>query len=149
LPDGSQRLLYCMESPELWFEDFGSAKLARGRAVVKLDANFAKVIKRGDYRVFSRPRVIATGSMCAVRALITSRCVSLRAASRASRFPTASLAAARTLSNSGVSPKSTCRCRRQPGRHAHCVSPHQQPRSCVHSLPAWRRRRGSGRRKAR
>jgi hypothetical protein len=54
-PDGSQRLLYCMESPELWFEDFGSAKLARGRAVVKIDANFAKVIKRGDYRVFVTP----------------------------------------------------------------------------------------------
>jgi hypothetical protein len=51
-PDGSRRALYCMESPELWFEDFGSAKLARGRARVKLDANFAKVIKRGDYRVF-------------------------------------------------------------------------------------------------
>jgi len=50
-PDGSRRALYCMESPELWFEDFGSAKLARGRAVVKLDANFAKVIKRGDYGI--------------------------------------------------------------------------------------------------
>jgi hypothetical protein len=44
-----------MESPEHWFEDFGSAKLARGRAVVKLDANFAKVIRRGDYRVFVTP----------------------------------------------------------------------------------------------
>jgi hypothetical protein len=44
-----------MESPEVWFEDFGSAKLARGRAVVRLDANFAKVIKRGDYRVFVTP----------------------------------------------------------------------------------------------
>jgi hypothetical protein len=54
-PDGSQRLLHCMESPEHWFEDFGSAKLARGRALVKLDANFAKVIKRGDYRVFVTP----------------------------------------------------------------------------------------------
>jgi hypothetical protein len=54
-PDGSRRALYCMESPELWFEDFGSAKLARGRAVVKLDTNFAKVIKRGDYRVFVTP----------------------------------------------------------------------------------------------
>ena len=54
-PDGSRRALYCMESPEVWFEDFGSAKLARGRAVVKLDANFAKVIKRGDYRVFVTP----------------------------------------------------------------------------------------------
>jgi hypothetical protein len=44
-----------MESPEHWFEDFGSAKLRRGRAVVKLDADFAKVIKRGDYRVFPTP----------------------------------------------------------------------------------------------
>ena len=50
-PDGSRRALYCMESPEVWFEDFGSAKLARGRALVKLDSNFAKAIKR--YRVLS------------------------------------------------------------------------------------------------
>lgn len=54
-PDGTQRALYCMESPELWFEDFGTARLKRGRAVVKLDADFAKVIKRGDYRVFLTP----------------------------------------------------------------------------------------------
>jgi hypothetical protein len=54
-PDGTQRVLHCMESPEHWFEDFGSAKLARGRALVRLDANFAKVIKRGDYRVFVTP----------------------------------------------------------------------------------------------
>jgi hypothetical protein len=44
-----------MESPEHWFEDFGTAKLKRGRAVVKLDADFSKVIKRGDYRVFVTP----------------------------------------------------------------------------------------------
>jgi hypothetical protein len=54
-PDGTRRVLYCMESPELWFEDFGTAKLKRGRVVVKLDADFAKVIKRGDYRVFFTP----------------------------------------------------------------------------------------------
>jgi hypothetical protein len=54
-PDGTQRLLYCMESPEVWFEDFGAARLKRGRAVVKIDADFAKVIKRGDYRVFPAP----------------------------------------------------------------------------------------------
>jgi len=51
-PDGSQRILHCMESPEHWFEDFGSGKIARGRAVVKLDADFVKVIKSRDYRVF-------------------------------------------------------------------------------------------------
>jgi hypothetical protein len=53
-PDGTQRVLYCMESPDLWFEDFGAAKLKRGRVVVRLDADFAKVIKR-DYRVFFTP----------------------------------------------------------------------------------------------
>jgi hypothetical protein len=54
-PDGTARALYCMESPELWFEDFGTAKLKNGRAVVKFETNFASVIKRGDYRVFVTP----------------------------------------------------------------------------------------------
>jgi hypothetical protein len=53
-PDGSKRVLHCMESPEHWFEDFGTAKLRGGRAMVKLDADFAKVITR-DYRVFLTP----------------------------------------------------------------------------------------------
>jgi hypothetical protein len=44
-----------MESPEHWFEDFGTARLNRGRAVVKLDADFAKTIRAGDYRVFLTP----------------------------------------------------------------------------------------------
>src|SRR6266545_1413351 len=54
-PDGSQRVLHCMESPEHWFGDFGTAKLKNGRAAVALDVDFAKVIKRGDYRVFVTP----------------------------------------------------------------------------------------------
>ena len=54
-PDGTHRALYCMESPEVWFEDFGTAKLKRGRAVVRLDPDFTKVIKRGDYKVFPAP----------------------------------------------------------------------------------------------
>jgi hypothetical protein len=45
-----------MESPEHWFEDFGRGRLKRGRAVVKLDADFANVIKRGDYHVFLTPK---------------------------------------------------------------------------------------------
>jgi hypothetical protein len=72
-PDGTQRVLYCVESPELWFEDFGTAKLKRGRTVVKLDEDFAKVIERGDYS--SRPRVIAAGSTSA-RAPRASKCAS-------------------------------------------------------------------------
>jgi hypothetical protein len=60
-PDGTHRTLYCMESPEVWFEDFGAAKLERGRAIVKLDADFAKVIKRGDYKVFLTPEAECRG----------------------------------------------------------------------------------------
>jgi hypothetical protein len=52
---GSKRLLHCMESPEHWFEDFGSARLTRGRATVKLDADFAKVVTLNGYRVFLTP----------------------------------------------------------------------------------------------
>jgi hypothetical protein len=54
-PDGSRRLLHCMESPEHWFEDFGSARLRRGRATVQLDPDFAKVVRAGEYRVFLTP----------------------------------------------------------------------------------------------
>src|SRR5262245_13329739 len=54
-PDGTQRVLDCMESPRHWFEDFGTARLKRGRATVKLDGDFAKVIKAGDYHVFMTP----------------------------------------------------------------------------------------------
>jgi hypothetical protein len=54
-PDGSQRLLHCIESPEHWFEDFGSAKLKGGRVTIELDADFTKVVKLGDYHVFLTP----------------------------------------------------------------------------------------------
>ena len=54
-PDGSRRLLHCMESPEHWFEDFGGARLDRGLANVKLDPDFAKVVRTEDYRVFLTP----------------------------------------------------------------------------------------------
>jgi len=35
-PDGTHRLLYCMESPEAWFEDFGTGTISGGKAEVKL-----------------------------------------------------------------------------------------------------------------
>lgn len=54
-PDGSHRLLYCMESPESWFEDFGEAKLVKGKAAVKIDKDFAGVAKTDDYHVFLSP----------------------------------------------------------------------------------------------
>jgi hypothetical protein len=51
-PDRSHRLLYCMESPECWFEDFGEAKLTKGKAQIKLPRDFAAVIKTDSYHVF-------------------------------------------------------------------------------------------------
>jgi hypothetical protein len=50
--DGSHRLLYCMESPESWFEDFGEAKLSKGKAKVTLAADFAGSVKTNQYHVF-------------------------------------------------------------------------------------------------
>jgi len=54
-PDGTRRTLYCMESPESWFEDFGRARLVRGKATVRLDRTFAAVVRTGDYHVFVSP----------------------------------------------------------------------------------------------
>ena len=51
-PDGSHRLVYCMESPDNWFEDFGTAKLAAGKADIALDGDFAAIVKIEDYHVF-------------------------------------------------------------------------------------------------
>jgi hypothetical protein len=54
-PDGSHRRLYCMESPECWFEDFGEAKLRKGKVQIKLPRDFAAVIKTNSYHVFLSP----------------------------------------------------------------------------------------------
>jgi hypothetical protein len=51
-PDGSHRLLYCVESPESWFEDFGDGDLVGGRADVKIDQDFAAVAELSKYHVF-------------------------------------------------------------------------------------------------
>jgi hypothetical protein len=51
-PDGSHRRLYCLESPESWFEDFGESTLACGQAEVRLDPDFAAVVDLSTYHVF-------------------------------------------------------------------------------------------------
>jgi hypothetical protein len=53
--DGSHRLLYAIESPEAWFEDFGEAKLIKGTAHVPLDPNFARTVDASRYHVFLTP----------------------------------------------------------------------------------------------
>jgi len=54
--DGSLRRLYSLESPESWFEDFGSAQLNAGTAAVQLAADFAPLVHGDDYHVFLTPR---------------------------------------------------------------------------------------------
>ncbi len=51
-PDGSHRLVYCMESPESWFEDFGQGQLECGGAEIVLDPDFAALVMLDDYQVF-------------------------------------------------------------------------------------------------
>lgn len=50
--DGSHRRLYCMESPESWFEDFGNGQLDCGQADVAIDPDFAAVVDTDGYHVF-------------------------------------------------------------------------------------------------
>jgi hypothetical protein len=49
---GQYRLMYSVESPEAWFEDFGTGTLANGKADVKLDPQFAQHIHTDGYHVF-------------------------------------------------------------------------------------------------
>jgi hypothetical protein len=45
-----------IESPENWFEDFGSAQLINGVAVIEFDPDFIQTVNTGkDYRVFPVP----------------------------------------------------------------------------------------------
>jgi len=38
-PDGSHRRLYCVESPESWFENFGKGQLQNGCATITIDSD--------------------------------------------------------------------------------------------------------------
>ncbi len=55
-PDRTHRLVYCMESPESWFEDFGTGQLVNGKAEVALDADFAAIVHADTYHLFLTPR---------------------------------------------------------------------------------------------
>jgi hypothetical protein len=60
-PDGSARQLYCMESPENWFEDFGVGELRNGHAHVQLDREFAALVRTDHYHVFLTPHGDSNG----------------------------------------------------------------------------------------
>lgn len=54
--DGEYRLLYCQESTENWFEDFGEGKLADGKAVIQIDPLFGQTVNTSvKYHVFLTP----------------------------------------------------------------------------------------------
>ncbi|MHB8648400.1 MAG: hypothetical protein ACYDAR_21675 [Thermomicrobiales bacterium] len=52
---GEYGLVYCMESPECWFEDFGEAKLVKGITTVTIDPAFAAIVHTDSYHVFLTP----------------------------------------------------------------------------------------------
>ena len=54
-PDGTLRQLYCVESPESWFEDFGTGELREGEANIPIDPDFAALVQADDYHVFLTP----------------------------------------------------------------------------------------------
>ena len=58
LEDGSRKVaLHSIESPENWFEDFGSGQLSNGAAVVSLEPTFAQTVNTSvDYHVFLTPK---------------------------------------------------------------------------------------------
>lgn len=53
--DAGPRKLYAIESPGVWFEDFGRASLVNGKAVVSIDPLFAQTVNLSDYHVFLTP----------------------------------------------------------------------------------------------
>jgi hypothetical protein len=52
---GSLRTLYCLESPECWFEDFGTAQLTGGTARVTIEPLFAATVRTDQYHIFLTP----------------------------------------------------------------------------------------------
>ena len=57
MDDGDYRLVYCQESPENWFEDFGEGRLVNGRAVVAIDPLFSQTANTNvTYHVFLTPQ---------------------------------------------------------------------------------------------
>jgi hypothetical protein len=54
---GARKLsLYAVQSPENWFEDFGSGSLSNGTATIALDPTFTQTVNTGaEYHVFLTP----------------------------------------------------------------------------------------------
>ncbi len=53
--DYGMRKLHAMESPEVWFEDFGTGTLVNGGATISIEPVFAKTVNLEEYHVFLTP----------------------------------------------------------------------------------------------
>ncbi|MDQ2783980.1 MAG: hypothetical protein M3Y58_03135 [Chloroflexota bacterium] len=49
---GDYRLMYCVEAPDSWFEDFGTGTITNGKASVTIDPGFGQFVHLNDYHVF-------------------------------------------------------------------------------------------------
>jgi len=57
MDNGEYRAVYAQESPENWFEDFGTVQLVKGRAVVTIEPGFAQTVTTtAGYHVFLTPK---------------------------------------------------------------------------------------------
>ncbi len=80
--DGGARIvaLSAIESPMNWFEDFGSAQLVKGVAVVRLDPEFIQTVNSAlDYKVFLVPNGIAKASTSPTKLRPRLRCANSEA----------------------------------------------------------------------
>lgn len=66
-PDGSHRLLYCVEAPESFFVEFGDGKLVAGKAEIALDVDFAALVETAAYRVLATAEGDCNGLFVAAR----------------------------------------------------------------------------------
>ncbi len=55
LVEEQMRKMYALESPEVWFEDFGSGALVNGAARVEIDPLFAAAVNLASYHIFVTP----------------------------------------------------------------------------------------------
>ena len=69
--DGVQRRVYCMESPESWFEDMGEAQLQGSGVRVALDHGFLSVVN-------IRPGIWSSSRRMGTRTASTSRTAQAR-----------------------------------------------------------------------
>jgi hypothetical protein len=124
-PDGTHRALYCMESPDLWFEDFGTAKLKSGRALVQIDADFAKVIKPAEYKVFLTSEGDCRGLYVRGKSAASFEVRELMGGKSSITFCYRIVGLRKDIRGTGASPKSIRAYhgppRAQAGHHPHCV----------------------------